>query len=263
MEVGGVVTLLSTTPIKGLRMRHPATVMLDRSGAAGDRDFMLVDDQRKLVSITTLGALVRIGAEWDPARRQLDLLNTDGERICSGTVELAEGVIVDCYGFETKAARYAPGPWDALFEQVVGRRLRLVKTDHPGGGSDVGPVTLMGEGSLRALERESGLGPIDPRRFRMLIQFATEHEHVEDGWEGLTLDAGGARLRVGKAVPRCAAITRHPEEGQRDLPIVSAIRAYRGIQQTGFGSGVPFGVYADVIESGLVSVGDGLRIVRP
>jgi hypothetical protein len=121
-------------------------------------------------------------------------------------------------------------------------------------------VTLLGDGSVRALERESGLGPIDARRFRMLIQFTADSAHVEDTWEGLDVEVGTARLRVGGSVPRCAAVTRNPEDGRRDKPIVKAIKAYRGVQATGFGRGVPFGVYADVVQNGVVRVGDVLRV---
>jgi uncharacterized protein YcbX len=66
------------------------------------------------------------------------------------------------------------------------------------------------------LERESGLGAIDPRRFRLLIQFTSETGHIEDTWEGLEVEVGTARLRVGASVPRCAAVTRDPEGGKRD-----------------------------------------------
>ena len=74
------------------------------------------------------------------------------------------------------------------------------------------------------------------------------------------VEVGTARLRVGGSVPRCAAVTRNPEGGERDKPVVNAIKAYRGVQATGFGQGVPFGVYADVVQNGVVRVGDELRV---
>ena len=71
---------------------------------------------------------------------------------------------------------------------------------------------------------------------------------------------GAAEIRIGGPVPRCAATTRDPDRGVRDLPAVQVIRAYRGLRDTFFGPGVPFGVYADVVTPGRVRVGDSLQL---
>ena len=94
-----------------------------------------------------------------------------------------------------------------------GQPLRLVKPERSGAASDAAGVTLLGDASVRALERESGIADIDARRFRMLIEFASDREHVEDEWEGAIAAVGSARLRIGGPVPRCAATTRDPERG--------------------------------------------------
>jgi uncharacterized protein len=63
-------------------------------------------------------------------------------------------------------------------------------------------------------------------------------------------------------VPRCAATTRDPGRGARDLPTVRMIRSYRGVRENEFGRGVNFGVYADVVAEGVVRVDDPVS-VRP
>jgi uncharacterized protein YcbX len=256
-----VVTRLSTTPIKGMRLHHPDHIVLDETGAVGDRDFVLASDDDRLVSITACGELVDMTASWDAGAGRLTITSGDGTA-CAGPVELGESVLINLFNYEERAGRVVHGPWSEVISRAAGRRLRLVKMDKPGSGSDVRPVTLLGEASVRTLERESGLGPIDARRFRLLIQFRSETGHIEDTWEGLEVDLGTARLRVGASVPRCAAVTRNPEGGTRDKPIVKAIKAYRGLKATGPGRGVPFGVYADVFQHGVVRVGDALRVVR-
>jgi MOSC domain-containing protein len=255
-----VVTRLSTTPIKGMRLHHPDHIVLDEAGAVGDRDFVLASDDDRLVSITGCGELVDLTATWDAGAGRLTVTSGDGTA-CEGLVELGESVRVNFFNYEERAGRVVHGPWSEVISLVAARPLRLVKMDRAGSGSDVKPVTLLGEASVRALERESGLGPIDPQRFRLLIQFRSETSHVEDTWEGLEVEVGTARIRVGGSVPRCAAVTRNPEDGRRDKPIVKAIRAYRGVQDTGFGKGVPFGVYADVVQNGVVRVDDAVRVV--
>jgi uncharacterized protein YcbX len=252
-----VVTRLSTTPIKGMRLHHPDHIVIDETGAVGDRDFVLAGDDDRLVSITACGELVDMTATWDAGR--LTLTSRDGTA-CEGPVELGKSVLINFFNYEERAGRVVHGPWSEVISRAAGRRLRLVKMDTVGSGSDLQPVTLLGDGSVRALERESGLGPIDARRFRMLIQFRSETGHIEDTWEGLEVKVGTAQLRVGASVPRCAAVTRNPEGGRRDQPVVKAIKAYRGLQDTGFGRGVPFGVYADVVRNGVVRVGDALHV---
>jgi uncharacterized protein len=71
---------------------------------------------------------------------------------------------------------------------------------------------------------------------------------------------GAAEIRIGGPVPRCAATTRDPDRGVRDLPAVQVIRAYRGLRDTFFGPGAPFGVYADVVTPGRVRVGANMPL---
>jgi hypothetical protein len=96
----------------------------------------------------------------------------------------------------------------------------------------------------------------------MLISFSGLSAHVEDCWQGQTIEIGEAVVRVGGPVPRCAATTRDPDRGARDLPTVRMIKSYRGVQVNEFGRGVNFGVYAGVVAEGAVRVGDTLS-VRP
>jgi hypothetical protein len=64
---------------------------------------------------------------------------------------------------------------------------------------------------------------------------------------------GGAVIRVDEPVPRCVVTTLDPATGLRDFPTLKVIRDYRGINAD---RQLEFGVYADIIEPGEVSVGD-------
>lgn len=248
------VTRLSVTPIKGLALHHPDAIELDHSGAVGDRDLYMVDADGKLLSIARCGGFVGVHAAFDRAAGRLELRDAGGGLV-AGTVRLGEPVTTDFWG-RPVAGHVVEGPWAERLSELAGRDVRLVKTDAPGAGSDEEPVTLMGEASLRELARRSDLPEVDGRRFRMLIEFSSSEPHVEDTWNGRRLDVGTAALRIGGPVPRCAATTRHPDHGDRDLPTVRLIRNYRGMQQ----GGVNFGVYASVAEGGTVRVGDALRL---
>jgi len=254
---GLVVTRLSTTPVKGLRLHHPAEIRLEPYGAVGDRQFFLVNEADRISSITHVGALARFRADYEPGCERLRVVGDDGT-VCEDTVRLGGAVVADSFDHQVPAHEVL-GPWSEMFSAACGRSLRLVRADEPGAGCDVAAATLIGEASIAELGRRSGLGTIDPRRFRMLIQFSSATPHLEDTWNGRIVEVGETLLGVGGPVPRCAATTRHPDRGDRDAPIVRAIRDYRGVAPTAAHDGVPFGVYGDVLRGGRVRVGD--RIV--
>ena len=253
------VTRLSVTPVKGMRVQHPEEITLGPEGAEGDRDFFFADAQGRLVSVPRLGALVQFSASFDARADRLAIRHDDG-RVCDGEIALGAGVRVGRADGREIAGNVVEGPWAAFVGEVAGRPLRLIKAELPGAASDAAGVTVLGDASVRALERESGSAGIDARRFRMLVELATDREHVEDEWDGALAAVGAAEIRIGGPVPRCAATTRDPDRGERDLPTVQAIKAYRGLRDTFFGPGAPFGVYADVVTPGRVRVGDRLQL---
>lgn len=255
-----VVSRLSTTPIKGLRLHHPRAIELDPTGAAGDRDFLLVDPEDRMVSITKTGGLVGVLAEWEPQAGQLQLCDASGDVLAAGPVTPGAPVVVDLFGLRDVPGHVVDGPFAAVFSERAGRPLRLVRAARRGDGSDVHPVTLLGDAAVAAFADAAGLEAVDPRRFRMLIGFAGGAPSLEETWAGRTLAVGTAVLRMGGTVPRCAGTTRHPDHGDRDLPVVRLLKEQRGLRETALGRGVPFGAYAEVVRSGRVAVGDTLRL---
>jgi uncharacterized protein len=254
----GRVTRLSTTPVKGLALHHPDAILLQRTGAAGDREFFVIDGRDRLISIWKRGGLVRFRAALDTRGQWITLSSAEGVA-CAGPARPGTPVIADFYGKRKVAGTVVEGPWNALLSDAAGEPVRLVWASEPGAAHDEHPVTLLGEESVAELARRSGAGSVDARRFRMLIGFSGVPAHIEDGWRDQTIQIGEAVVRVGGPVPRCAATTRDPDHGVRDLPTVRMIRSYRGVQANEFGRGVNFGVYADVLAEGVVRVGDPLR----
>jgi len=110
------------------------------------------------------------------------------------------------------------------------------------------------DGSLAALALRTR-AHVDPRRFRMLLDLDACEPHEEDRWIGSRVRVGGAVLRVAGNVGRCVVTTQNPDTGEVDLDTLRAIRAYRDIEE----ERIPFGVYADVEESGVVRVGDSVE----
>jgi uncharacterized protein YcbX len=254
------ITRVSTTPIKGLRLHHPREIELGTPGAAGDRRFFLVDEASKPLSITKAGVLTHFTADYQPDTGRLVLESARGGR-WEGEVVIGDPIAADFYyANRLVQCHVVEGPWGGVLAEAVGRKVRLVRTSVDDPGFDLHPVTLLGSASVRALAEHAGLPEVDSRRFRMLLEFESSQAHVEDGWKGGRLRVGGAELLVGGGVPRCAAVTRHPATGARDVPIVQILKRYRGLTEGELGPGVRFGVYADVVRGGTVRVGDELRL---
>ncbi len=188
-------------------------------------------------------------------------LRRDGRR-WSAEIRLGELVHGAFHDRGPVAGHVVEGPWSEVLSEAVGQRVRILRGLDETSAFDVHPATILGTASVTELGRRSALGPVDSRRFRMLIELHTQTPHVEDTWTGRRIGIGEAELVVGGPVPRCATVTRHPVTGARDAPIVNAIRAYRGIRESELGPGVNFGVYADVVRPGAVSVGDVVEFLR-
>ena len=248
------VAWLSIAPVKGLALVEADEVLLTRDGVAENRRFWLVDDDGRLYAQLRDGRLAQVRATYDSDHEQLELRFPDGAAV-GGPVSLDCAVATDFYG-RAVSGRVVEGPWAAALSTFTGRPLRLVRADRPGGGVDRGrgQVSVVSEASLAELGRQAGLdGPVDGRRFRMLVGVRGTRPHEEDEWRGSAVRLGDSVIRVLAQVARCAITTRNPDTGERDFDTLRAIRAYRGVRD---GEAIDFGVYGDVLEPGRVRVGD-------
>ena len=91
-----------------------------------------------------------------------------------------------------------------------------------------GAASLVSRASLERLaaETETG-GPIDARRFRMLIEVDGLAAHEEDDWVGRSVRVGDAVIRWRGHVGRCVITSRDPDTGVVDLPTLNMLAAYR------------------------------------
>jgi len=116
-----------------------------------------------------------------------------------------------------------------------------------------GPVSLLNMASLRALEDVIGQS-IDPIRFRMNFQIEGAEPWCEKKWLG-------KRVRIGKTVVlhitentgRCKATHINPATGELDMKILHALK--HNFDHTNMG------VYAKVIEGGLIRPGDEIEVL--
>jgi uncharacterized protein YcbX len=88
------VTRLSTTPVKGLALHHPDEILLLRTGAAGDREFFVIDGRDRLISIWKTGRLVRFRAAHDVRSGRITLSPAGAEVAGEGVVRVGDPLSV-------------------------------------------------------------------------------------------------------------------------------------------------------------------------
>ena len=254
------VSRLSVTPVRSLALIHPERIELDEHGVADDRRYTFMTDDGRIFDGTKLGPLVQIRAELQPENgtERLTLRFPDGE-VVAGEVALGEPTQADIYG-RVFAARPVIGPWADAVSAFAGRRLQLIRSERRAGERDRNPVSIVSEASVEELARQGNDGqPLDPRRFRMLIQVAgATRPHQEDEWLGRDVRIGEAVVHVTKPDPRCVITTQDPDTGERDFPTLHVIRSYRGLRE---GRKLDFGIYADVVTPGAVRIGDEITVL--
>ncbi len=251
------VSRLSVTPVRGLALLHPDSVRLEQVGVLDDRRYNLFTPDRQLFDGTKDGTLVQIRAELEHDPERLSLGFPDGS-VVAGEVEPGELERVEMHK-RAVAVRRVIGPWADAISAFVGRRLQLVRAERSGPEPDRSPVSIVSEASVDELSRRSGLEHrLDSRRFRMLIEVGGARPHEEDEWQGRVVQIGGSIIRVTRPDPRCVITTQDPSTGLRDFPTLHAIKAYRGLRE---GRHLDFGVYADVVQPGLLHAGDALTVL--
>ena len=245
---GARLTRINVTPVKSLRLDHPEEIELLPEGAREDRRFLLVDDCGRLYNGKRDTTLVRTGASWDPASRRLALTLADGSVVED---EIGDGasMLVDVYGRRLRG-RVAQGPWADALSDLAGRTLTLVEREDGAWATDSRPATLVSRASLDTIDG-------DGRRFRMLLELDGVTAHGEDEWRNRRIRVGGAMLLVGDPTPRCAVPSASPDTGVRDRDVLRELLDKRGPVE-----GEPcMGVYAEVLEPGVLRVGDAVELV--
>lgn len=113
-------------------------------------------------------------------------------------------------------------------------------------------VSLLNHSSRRALSQKAGQD-LSALRFRGNIWFDGLGPWEEFEWVGRELKLGNARLRVAERIPRCQVTAANTTSGRRDADPPAVLRDGWGHED--------FGVVAEVIEGGLIAVGDTPRVI--
>lgn len=256
------VAWLYVSPVKGLAIESREHVELGQRGVEDDRRFCLIGEDGNMLNGKRLAPVTTIGAHFDPATDHLELRMASGARV-SGIVRAGEEIAVTMYGGHVASGNVVEGPWAEALSEQLGRPIRLVRFDGPGNGHDravkSAGATLLSLASLERLADEAGVeGPIDPRRFRMLIGIDGATAHEEDGWIGKRVRVGEAVVAPGGNVGRCRVTTMDPDTGTVDLDTLDVLARYRADVVSS--ERLSFGIWASVERAGRVALGDDIVV---
>ncbi len=115
-------------------------------------------------------------------------------------------------------------------------------------------VSIINLASVKALEDVIGQ-PVNPLRFRGNLYVAGWPAWHEFELMDQMIAIGGTRMRIVKRIVRCAATNVDPDTAARDLNIPHTLMRTYGHAD--------LGVYAEVIEGGVIATGDAIAVEAP
>ncbi len=114
-----------------------------------------------------------------------------------------------------------------------------------------GFLSIVDLASVAAIAAAAGARPLDPLRFRANVHVEGLGAWGEFALVGRRMRLGAAVVEITKPIDRCAATDVDPSLGIRDLKVVELLERSFGHHDCG--------VYARIVESGLVRTGDRLE----
>jgi MOSC domain-containing protein len=144
---------------------------------------------------------------------------------------------------------------NAELSERFGSKVELMKLKH--GIFDEAPISVITLSTIAGISREAGLDP-DRRRFRANIFLETERSELfhEDEWVGRMLMFGDSDPRPAVSVTmrdlRCMMVNLHPETAAQDPRVMKTVVRLNNNNA---------GVYATVVTSGTIRVGDRVSLL--
>lgn len=236
-------------------------------GLAGDRRWMVVDEDGRFLTGRQLSALTLIRAR--PVGEGLELQAPGQDTLHVAVPEAGPRIRVTVWD-STVDARPAGDEADAWLTAVLGRPVRLVHMDaaarrpvdekyaQPGDEvsfADGFPLLLISQAALDDLNDRLAQ-PVTMTRFRPNLVVAGTVPHAEDGWRRIRV--GDVEFELAKPCVRCVFTTVDPALGERD-PSGEPLRTLLTYRRTA--KGVTFGQNLIPRGSGTLRVGDPVTVL--
>lgn len=264
MRVSG----LSIYPVKSMRALAVTSMSFDRMGPAGDRRWMVVGPEGKMVTQRQQPLMALLGAVPDDAGL---VLSCGADRLRVAVDPAAPLRLVEVWGDQVAAhdAGDVAAEWlsgflrsDVRLVVIAPDAARHVDRDYAQDEvftafSDGFPVLLAAEESLQSLNLHLP-GPIGMERFRPNIVVAGATPWAEDGWRRIKI--GEMVFRVVKPCSRCVIPSINPLNGEKQAEVIQVLKEQRGRDgKTWFGQNM----LIEHWESGqVIRVGDSVTVLE-
>ncbi|WP_026701577.1 MOSC domain-containing protein [Salibacterium aidingense] len=230
-------------PVKSFRGESVDQTKIMEYGLYGDRSHAYLDDTKKgnFLTITHFSEMVRYKAEF--------IGEESMDEYPEVNVTTPEGKVVDWKDPE-------------LIEEIENKSNRKISTiDYSPSHVPIGPIAvehilLATDASLDQLKELWGKEEVDSRRFRpnLFISLQEKVPFIEEEWIGRRIKIGAdVELEFVGHCKRCMIITVNPDNAERDSSLHKTVIQERNNN---------FGVYASVIKTGDIHVGDEVHILN-
>jgi MOSC domain-containing protein len=241
----GYVREITRYPVKSMAGMAAQSAILGWHGFEGDRRF----------------AFRRVGADdgfpWLSASKLPELLLYQPVGPDESSGELVPTHVRTPSGSQLKLGS---DELNAEVSERFGNSVELLRLKQ--GIFDEATISVISLGTIAGIGREAGVeNELDRRRFRMNILLETESDgpFLEEEWVGGTLvfgdsDAVAPAVHVTMPDLRCVMINLDPETASKDARIMKTVAR---LNQNNAG------VYATVMRTGVIKVGDQVRLEQP
>jgi uncharacterized protein len=265
------VSSLHTYPIKGCYRTDHRELVVEPWGPVGDRRWVMVDADGRMVTQREIPGLVRIKPRAEGSRLYL---SAEGHPDLQ--VDSVAGDLVDMKVFSDPVRATPVGDAaDAWLTAVLDHKVRLLWLDDPTRRAvqpewsrptdrvslaDEFPVLVTNSASLTwlndaLLESGSAEGPLPMTRFRPNVVVDGATAWAEDEWLGRTARIGEAVFRVVKGHGRCVVTTTDQDTGERGHEPLRALGRHRNFHQS-----LHFGVVLIPDQVGTIKLGDSITV---
>jgi uncharacterized protein len=265
--MSGSVGELWRFPVKSMQGERVTSIALSPLGIDGDRRWALRDlTNGKIISakVPKLGTpLLACAATSDSSGAITIVVGEERFRVPDDN----DAANVALSGLLGRAVRIEPATtndevYESEWPELADMALSGITLDlslHRGTFADLSPLHIITSASLAHLASFAEGSEIDVRRFRPSMVIETDGEgFVENEWVHRRARIGGATVTFGAASPRCIMTTIAQPGLARDVRVLQTIAAHNKRDFGGFGNFACLGIYADVVEPGVVGVGDPL-----
>ena len=268
------IVSLHIHPVKGMRAVNIDRADVVSRGLAGDRRWMVTDEEGGFLTQRTCSALAKIDAVYEGAALRL----SDGETEC--VVDPPAGGDrrqVTVWKDQVSAAAVGQGASDWLCG-VLGSPARLFYMDdearrmtsgnwgdtRPVSFADGYPLLVATTASLAALNEAiaaNGGEGVSMARFRPNIVIDGADPWAEDFWKVIRI--GGVEIELVKPCDRCVVTTLDPATGEKlGREPLKTLNKLRRSAHPDLSGAVLFGWNAAPLGEGVLAVGDAVEIIE-